>query len=88
MDAQRQGSYHLLVIGSASNDERRERPSTAGISSPRLECMELNNPIVIQDRSFNEDGSLLFPSNGPFPVTLTELLLSPAERADILIFPC
>lgn len=110
-------------------------------------------PIVIQDRSFNEDGSLLFPSNGvdpdvhpywrpafvgntimvngrvwpnlnverrqyrfrilngsnsrtynlklsnnqsfiqigsdggflPFPVTLTELLLSPGERADVLV---
>ncbi len=110
-------------------------------------------PIVIQDRSFNEDGSLLFPTNGvnpdihpywipefvgdvimvngvvwpnlnverrqyrfrllngsnarfynlklsndqsfiqigsdggflPFPVTLTELLIGPGERADIVI---
>ena len=121
--------------------------------SPLLPSGPYEIPIVIQDRSFNEDGSLLFPSNGvnpdihpywrpaflgnaimvngrvwpnldverrqyrfrllngsntrtynlklsnnqtfvqigsdggflPFPVTLTELLISPGERADILI---
>lgn len=121
--------------------------------SPLLPSCQYDIPIVIQDRSFNEDGSLLFPSNGvspdvhpywrpmfegntimvngrvwpnlnverrqyrfrvlngsnnrtynlklsnnqefiqigsdggflPFPVTLTELLIAPGERADILI---
>ncbi|WP_330665139.1 multicopper oxidase family protein [Tepidibacter sp.] len=121
--------------------------------SPLLPNGPYEIPIVIQDRSFNEDGSLLFPSNGvnpdvhpywrpafigntimvngrvwpnlnverrqyrfrllngsntrtynlklsneqsfiqigsdggflPFPVTLTELLIAPGERADILI---
>jgi FtsP/CotA-like multicopper oxidase with cupredoxin domain len=121
--------------------------------SPLLPSGPYEIPIVIQDRSFNEDGSLLFPSNGvvpdvhpywrpafigntimvngkvwpnlnverrqyrfrvingsntrtynlklsnnqsfiqigsdggflPFPVTMTELLIAPAERADILI---
>ncbi|GFZ30054.1 spore coat protein [Clostridium zeae] len=121
--------------------------------SPLLPKGPYDIPLAIQDRSFNEDGSLLFPSNGvspnvhpywrpafvgntimvngrvwpnldverrqyrfrllngsnnrtynfklsnnqnfiqigsdggflPFPVTLTELLLSPGERADILI---
>lgn len=121
--------------------------------SPLLPSGLYEIPVVIQDRSFNEDGSLFFPSNGvnpqehpywrpafigntimvngkvwpnlnvarrqyrfrilngsntrtynlklsnnqsfiqigsdggflPFPVTLTELLLAPAERADILI---
>jgi len=121
--------------------------------SPLLPSGSYEIPIVIQDRSFNEDGSLLFPSNGvnpavhpywrptfigntimvngrvwpnldverrqyrfrvlngsntrtynlklsngqdfiqigsdggflAFPVTLAELLISPAERADILI---
>jgi spore coat protein A, manganese oxidase len=121
--------------------------------SPLLPNGPFEIPIVIQDRSFYEDGSLSFPSNGvnpdvhpywipaflgntimvngrvwpnlnverrqyrfrvlngsnnrtynlklsnnqsfiqigsdggflPFPVTLTELLLAPAERADILI---
>ncbi|WP_319023182.1 multicopper oxidase family protein [Tepidibacter hydrothermalis] len=121
--------------------------------SPLLPSGPYEIPIVIQDRSFNKDGSLLYPSNGvnpdihpywrpafvgntivvngkvwpnlnverrqyrfrilngsntrtynlklsnnqsfiqigsdggflPFPVTLTELLIAPAERADILI---
>lgn len=121
--------------------------------SPLLPSGPYEIPIVIQDRSFNEDGSLLFPSKGnnadvhpywrpaflgntimvngtvwpnldverrqyrfrilngsntrtynlklsndqsfiqigsdggflPFPVPLTELLIAPAERADILI---
>ncbi|WP_432665642.1 multicopper oxidase [Wukongibacter baidiensis] len=35
--------------------------------SPLLPSGPYEVPIVIQDRSFNEDGSLLFPSNGVVP---------------------
>jgi len=35
-----------------------------------LPCGEYEYPILIQDKSFNEDGSLFYPDEPPFPVTV------------------
>ncbi|MGE4284082.1 MAG: multicopper oxidase family protein [Clostridia bacterium] len=40
---------------------------------PRLElpCGEYEMPLLIQDKSFNEDGSLFYPDKPPFPVLVS-----------------
>lgn len=40
---------------------------------PRLElpCGDYEIPVIIQDKSFNSDGSLFYPSDPPFPVAVS-----------------